>query len=212
MSPPARSAYWALKTTGVDFEYKHVELIKETRTKAYKSKVNSLGQVPALEVDSSTIAQSNTIVRYVSGAYDKKNVILPSQADTLARAKAEEIQDIATTSVTSALLGALFRIAVGPAFLGLEKPSEEEQGKLMDDAYANLDILEQKLGKKTYFTGSKLYVGDVEIYFLIQTLVDMLELDVMKYSNLSKWFKKVAKEKNVMAITEEFREALAKNK
>ncbi|CAI2378969.1 unnamed protein product [Moneuplotes crassus] len=208
VSQPVRTTLWTLRTLGLEHDYKHVELFKDTRSEEFTSKVNVFGQVPALDVDGTLISQSNTIIRYLANEHDKDGIILPT-GDHLERAQAEEILDIAATSVRFNMLKAIGPIAIGPLFLGREKISEEEEKKLIEEVQATFGKLNTKLGDKTYFTGDKLTAGDVHIFNEIQTATALLKIDLSDHSQLNTWYEKVGQNEVVAELSKEMFEAFA---
>ncbi|CAI2379088.1 unnamed protein product [Moneuplotes crassus] len=208
ISQPSRTVAWTLKTLGVEHEYKHTEFVKDTRSEEYTSKVNIFGQLPAIMVDDTPIAQSNTIIRYLANEHDKDGNILPT-GDHLERAKAEEILDIAATNVRQSMMAAVAPIVVAPLLFGAEKPSEEEQKKLIEEVKKTFEKLNTKLGDKTYFTGDKLTVGDVQIYNELQTAATFLELDFADYPQLDAWYETVGANEVLTELSKEMFEAAA---
>ncbi|CAI2380044.1 unnamed protein product [Moneuplotes crassus] len=207
-SQPSRTVAWTLKTLGVEYDYKYTASIKDTRSEEFTTKVNVFHQVPAIVVDDTTIVESNTIVRYLINEYDKDENLLPRD-NYLERAKAEEILDIGTTNVRSSMMSAVNPIVVGPLFFGAEKPSEEEQKKLIEDLNKTFEKLNTKLGDKAYFAGDKLTVGDIQIYNEIQTALTLLQLDLADYPQLNTWYETVGANEILAEITKEMLEALA---
>ncbi|CAI2379848.1 unnamed protein product [Moneuplotes crassus] len=202
LSPPARTPLWVLKTLGVEHEFKHVAIFTESRSEEYTSKVNVFGQVPALEVDGTFITQSSTIIRYLANEFDKDGIILPS-GDHLERAKAEEILDIGATTVRMSTLKAIGPIFAGPKYFGLEKVSEEEEKKLIEEVQATFGKLNTKLGDKPYFTGDKLTVGDVYIFNDLQTTQFILKIDLSDHPQLNAWYETVSKDEIVAELSKE---------
>ncbi len=208
LSQPVRSCLWNLKTLGVEYEYKHVELFTGTRSEDYTQNVNHFQTVPVLDVDGTKLIQSPSIIRYIAAAFDTDGKVLPT-GDALVRAQAEEILDLAATNARVDLMKVQIPIVLGPLFLGLPKASEEEEKKLLGDAQTLFGKLNTQLGSGPYFAGEKITSGDVHLFFELQNALNLLKIDLSEHPELNTWYETVGKDEVVDELTKQFLEALA---
>jgi len=120
--------------------------------------MNPNGLVPTLEEeDGFLLWESNSIVRYLAGKYDKAGVLEPKDAH--ARALASQWMDWQLSVVGP---------AITPAFWGLIRTPEEKRDlaaikTAQDKTTAAMQIMDRQLGKTKFLAGNAFSYGDIPV-------------------------------------------------
>mmetsp|Transcript_8798 Transcript_8798/g.8347 ORF Transcript_8798/g.8347 Transcript_8798/m.8347 type:complete len:104 (+) Transcript_8798:418-729(+) len=92
-------------------------------------------------------------------------------------------------------------------FMGEEKIDKNGEMLAMGSVRRTLDLLTQKLADKPFFTGEKMYVGDVHIYNELMTAESLLNLNLAKdHLKLKKFFDRVEEDDKITEIKKEAHE------
>jgi glutathione S-transferase len=114
---------------------------------------NPFGQVPVMEDGDVTLADSNAILVYLAGRYDKSGAWYPR--DALAAARIQQWLSVAAG-----------QLAAGPATARIIKAF----GRALDHAHALsvtaqlFDVLDQALAAQAFLTGATPTIADVAMY------------------------------------------------
>ncbi|MBV9261555.1 MAG: glutathione S-transferase family protein, partial [Pseudolabrys sp.] len=120
--------------------------------------MNPNGLVPTLEEeDGFTLWESNTVVRYLAGKYDKNNVLEPKNPQE--RGRASQWMDWQLT-----VLGP----AITPVFWGLIRTPPEKRDNAaiktgQDKTIDAMKMLDAQLGKTPFVAGSSFSYGDIPV-------------------------------------------------
>ncbi len=120
--------------------------------------MNPNGLVPTLEEDDGFLLwESNSIVRYLAGIYDKTGVLEPKDAHQ--RALASQWMDWQLSVVGP---------AITPAFWGLIRTPEEKRDlatikAAQDRTVAAMQIMDAQLGKTKFLAGDAFCYGDIPV-------------------------------------------------
>jgi glutathione S-transferase len=140
---------------------------------------NPFGQVPVIEDGDVTLADSNAILVYLAGRYDKTGSWYPREP--LAAARVQQWLSVAAG-----------QLAAGPATARGVKVF----GFPLDHARAAavagqlFAVLEQALAKQPYLTGSTPTIADVAIYSYT-ALAPEGELSLEPYGNIRAWLARI---------------------
>ena len=149
--------------------------------------MNPNGLVPTLEEeDGFLLWESNSIVRYLAGKYDKNGVLEPKDAKR--RARANQWMDWQLSVVGP---------AITPAFWGLIRtpPEKRDQSAIktsQERTIAAMQILDAQLAKAAYVAGPTFSYGDIPVGVMCYRYRQLVpERPAMPY--LDRWYDAIAK-------------------
>ncbi|XP_019394666.1 PREDICTED: glutathione S-transferase theta-1-like [Crocodylus porosus] len=178
LSQPCRAIYIFAKKNNISFEFKHVELFKDSvlgrRTpggnnpeqshaaqsqSAESGKLNILKKVPALKDGSFTLSESTAILLYLSRKYNTPDHWYPS--DIQKRALVDEYLSWHHTNIRANAPKTMWIKLLIPLFTGQPLPSEKLQ-EVMEGLSASLKQFEEKfLQDKLFVVGSEISLADL---------------------------------------------------
>ncbi|XP_034647409.1 glutathione S-transferase theta-1-like isoform X1 [Trachemys scripta elegans] len=178
LSQPCRAVYIFAKKNNIPFEFKHVELFKDSilgrkmpggnnpghshEGQQYREefgKVNILKKVPALKDGVFTLAESTAILLYLSRKYNTPDHWYPS--DTQKRARVDEYLSWHHTNIRGNAGKALWIKVLIPLLTGQTLPPEKLQ-EVMDELAISLKQFEEKfLQDKPFIVGSEISLADL---------------------------------------------------
>ncbi|CAM4660937.1 unnamed protein product [Caretta caretta] len=188
LSQPCRTVYIFAKKNNIPFEFKHVELFKDSilgrkmpggnnpghsyEGQHYREefgKVNILRKVPALKDGVFTLAESTAILLYLSRKYNTPDHWYPS--DIQKRARVDEYLSWHHTNIRANAPKTLWIKVLIPLFTGQTLPPEKLQ-EVMDELAISLKQFEEKfLQDKPFILGSEISLADlVAIVELMQPI------------------------------------------
>jgi glutathione S-transferase len=144
--------------------------------------MNPNGLVPTLEEEDGFILwESNSIVRYLAGKFDKTGVLEPRDAKQ--RALASQWMDW-QLSVAGP--------AIGPAFWGLIRTPPEKRDMAaikasQEKTSTAMRLLDERLGKAQYVAGDAFSYGDIPVGIMCYRYVQLVP-ERPKTPNLDRWY------------------------
>ena len=134
ISQPCRTLKFVTENLDTETEIIRVTIIKDTRTKEFKSKVNPSGTVPVVKHDGETILESANQIRYLLTACSGGEALYPTKC-IKERAKVDFWLDWNNTTGRPAFTPAFVAIVVGPKMFGAPEATEEKKKEVMDKLY-----------------------------------------------------------------------------
>lgn len=152
------SATWRVRTAlaykGIEYEYKAVNIMKGDQFNEEFTKLNPLGQVPALVIDGITLTQSLPIIEYLEETRPEKN-LLPK--DPAKRAKARQIAEIVNSGIQPITL---ITVQKRVADLGGDEKKQEWTNFYTKRGFEALEqVLQESAGK--FCVGDDVTIADL---------------------------------------------------
>jgi glutathione S-transferase len=188
-SSNVQKAMWAVGELGL--EHSRIDIggaFGQNREPKYLA-MNPNGLVPTLEEeDGFLLWESNSVVRYLAGKYDKSGVLEPKDAKQ--RGLASQWMDW-QLSVAGP--------AITPAFWGLIRTPEEKRDMAaikasQDKTVEAMRILDAQLGKTQFVAGSSFSYGDIPVGVMCYRY-RVLVPDRPATPNLDRWYGTIAARK-----------------
>lgn len=150
--------------------------------------MNPNGLVPTLEEDGFLLWESNSIVRYLAGKYDKAGVLEPKDAKQ--RALASQWMDWQLS-----VMGP----AITPAFWGLIRTPPEKRDMAaikasQEKTTAAAQILEAQLTKTQFVAGDTFSYGDIPVGIMVYRFRQLVP-DRPATPHLDRWYASIAARK-----------------
>ena len=166
---------WVCDRLALPYDWIAVDTLKgETRTAEFL-KLNSAGQVPAVELDDGrALAQSNAIIRYLA----RGSRLIPS--DAYAEAKMDEWLFWEQYSHEPYIAVCRFQMF----YLG--KPASDLDPEKVKRGYAALARMEQQLAVTPFLAGENVSLADVSLLAYTR-LAHEGGFDVDRYGAVSRW-------------------------
>jgi glutathione S-transferase len=148
--------------------------------------MNPNGLVPTLEEeDGFLLWESNSIVRYLAGKYDRTGALEPR--DARQRALASQWMDWQLS-----VLGP----AIGPAFWGLIRTPEDKRDHAaikasQEKTTKSMAMLDAQLGKTEFVAGSHFSYGDIPVGIMCYRFVQLVP-NRPAMPNLDRWYKAIS--------------------
>ncbi|MCE9624078.1 MAG: glutathione S-transferase family protein [Deltaproteobacteria bacterium] len=183
-SSPSNKVRYVANALGIEYEYKHVDLMGgANKTESYL-KLNPSGKVPVIQDGDFTLFESNAIIRYL--ARKVSSSLYPQ--DLKRGALVDQWMDFASLHVAQAV-GRVFFNRVAYKFLNAEvDPRSLSDGLQFLQRF--LPVLEGALAKSAFLAGPELSLADFSLLAgLDQAEVAGIELEV--YPALSQWRKEL---------------------
>jgi len=156
-SSNVQKAMWAIGELGLAHERLDIGgSFGKNKEPAYLA-MNPNGLVPTLEEDGFLLWESNSIVRYLAGKYDKSSALEPKDAKQ--RALASQWMDWQLTVVGPAISGAFWGLIRTPPEKrdpAAIKASQEKTSEVMK-------MLDAQLGKTEFVAGPSFSYGDIPV-------------------------------------------------
>jgi glutathione S-transferase len=188
-SSNVQKAMWAVGELGLEHERIDIGgkfgMNKEPKYLA----MNPNGLVPTLEEDDGFLLwESNSIVRYLAGKYDKAGVLEPKDAKQ--RALASQWMDWQLS-----VLGP----AITPAFWGLIRTPPEKRDVAaikasQDKTTAAAQILDAQLAKTQFVAGDAFSYGDIPVGIMVYRFRQLVP-DRPALTNLERWYAAISARK-----------------
>lgn len=180
LSGHAHRAELLLSLLGIDAQLVDVDLMAGAhKEEAFLAK-NRFGQVPVLEDDGETIADSNAILVYLAMKYDNAHLWYPS--DPVAAADVQRFLSVAAGPVASGPASARLVNVFGA---GLDHERAKEV------SHAVLDVLNKHLEKRDWLVGETPTVADVANYAYIAHAPEG-DVSLEAYPNVRAWLNNIA--------------------
>jgi glutathione S-transferase len=188
-SSNVQKAMWAVGELGLDHE--RIDIggpFGKNKEPAYLA-MNPNGLVPTLEEDDGFLLwESNSVVRYLAGKYDKTGALEPR--DARQRALASQWMDW-QLSVAGP--------AITPAFWGLIRTPEEKRDMAeikasQEKSVAAMKILDAQLGKTAFVAGPTFSYGDIPVGVICYRYRQLVPQRPAT-PNLDRWYDAIASRK-----------------
>ncbi len=172
-----------LNLVGADWEPVFVDFFKgETRTAAYRSSVNEMGEAPVLVHGSNKLTQSGVILEYLAGRSGK---FLPHGED-------ERLQALRWIIFDNQKVGG----SLGPyRFLrNFAKPLGDPAvlEYLKHRAHGALAILDARLSRSPYILGAEPTIADISMTSYLYYPADEFGFDIAaQYMNIGAWLDRI---------------------
>ena len=181
-SSNVQKAMWAVGELGI--EHTRIDVggaYGKTKDAPYLA-MNPNALVPTLEEeDGFTLWESNSIIRYLAGKYDKAGAIEPKDAKQ--RAKASQWMDWQLSVIGP---------AITPVFWGLIRTPPEKRDMAAikagsEKTVAAMQILDAQLGKTKFVAGDAFSYGDIPVGVMCYRYVQLVP-DRPATPNLDRWY------------------------
>ena len=188
-SSNVQKAMWAVGELGL--EHTRIDVggaYGKTKDAPYLA-MNPNALVPTLEEeDGFTLWESNSIIRYLAGKYDKAGAIEPKDAKQ--RAKASQWMDWQLSVIGP---------AITPVFWGLIRTPPEKRDMAAikagsEKTVAAMQILDAQLGKTKFVAGDAFSYGDIPVGVMCYRYVQLVP-DRPATPNLDRWYAAVSSRK-----------------
>ena len=156
-SPFAQKVHYFVEDAGIAYKYNTVDLSKgEQNLEPFKS-LNPLGQVPAIERDGFTLAESNAILRYLAQRYEL-SAWYPSTLED--RATVDQFMDFATLHLNRWFLTLAWNLYYGPKFMN-SATDHAAVAEAQTNLRKNLEKFERHMmSGRTYIVGPTQTLAD----------------------------------------------------
>jgi len=157
--------------------------------------MNPNGRIPIIRDGSFVLWESNAIVRYLCGRYDRSGVLLPT--DEASYALADQWMDWYKTTLYPVYIDLVWAIVrTEPALRDLRRIAD-----LQKQTERQLVILDDQLAKAGFVVGDRLTMADIPFGALIYRYLQ-LEIDRSSYLHIEAWYRRLcerpAYQKHVM--------------
>jgi len=188
-SSNVQKAMWAVGELGLAHERIDVGGAFGKNKDAPYLAINPNGLVPTLEEeDGFTLWESNSVVRYLAGKYDKKNAVEPKDAKTRARASMWMDWQLSVCGP-----------AITPVFWGLVRTPPEKRDMAaikagQEKTIKAFQMLDEQLGKTEYAAGDSFTYGDIPVGVMCFRFTSLVP-DRPPMKNLDRWYSGISKRK-----------------
>ncbi|RLA54175.1 MAG: glutathione S-transferase family protein [Gammaproteobacteria bacterium] len=197
-SREAAKAAIALRETGADFEIENMNRVKDMRPVDghYKTKINPMGTVPALDHDGFMLLESAAIMNYVAELFPDSG-LLPDTAQ--GRGKARQWVMWEGTCYCLALCNLCMLHPVkdvdAPAFEAIypfrPDANHEKELELAYEQFAHRHgVLENNLKGNDYVANNSYSIGDIALGAHV-ALAGLLDFDLRPFPNICDWMKRL---------------------
>ena len=207
-SQPCRSVEYILKKLGIVYKFQLTEVIKDTRTEAFK-KINPNQKVPVLDHNGYKIQESTSIARYLCDTFDGGDALYPT-GNLKDKARVDMWLDWYNTTARPSFVDPVRFIILYPKFFGKPVPSDERKKELMDELYKAVQALEDQLKANKWLAGKKVSIADHFNYTELITSKMFLQLDLKKYTKVTAWMEALEKDPIHKELTAAANERFAK--
>jgi glutathione S-transferase len=180
---------WALGELGLEAERIDVGgAFGKNRDAPYLA-MNPNGLVPTLEEDDGFLLwESNSIVRYLAGKFDKAGVLEPK--DPHIRALASQWMDWQLSVCGPGIVPAFWQLIRTPP----EKRDMAAVKASKDKSIENFAMLERQLGKTPFVAGDAFSYGDIPVGIMCYRFVQLVP-ERPKTPNLDRWYAAISSRK-----------------
>ncbi len=168
-----------LSILGLKAELIHVDLLQGAQKKPDFLSKNIFGQVPVLEDDTITIADSHAILVYLASQYDHEHTWLPIEPEIAA-----EVQRFMSVSAGPLSAGPATARLINLFDLDLDKT------KVIENSHKLLSILEQHLQNRKWLAADHPTIADLANYSYI-ALAPEGEVSLDNYPNIKRWLQDI---------------------
>lgn len=194
-SPPSRACFTYLKHHNVDFEFVEINAWKDENETPEFRKMNPFGTIPFFRDETTSLAQSHTILRYVSNAYAERSWLgVGNGVDHAGEAIVNESLDWQLLRLRPAI-ATLLRFdrirgssLVDPPNVSLQALVGKSDGIEPEAALqAALGIFEGSLEKQSFITGEEPSIADLTAACEIEQIALEHENMLNKFEKLKEW-------------------------
>ncbi len=179
LSGHAHRAELFLSILGLDAEIIDIDVMQGEQKYPEFLKKNIFGQVPVLEDEGVTIADSNAILVYLAGQYDHQHTWLPN--NSVQAAEVQRFLSIAAGPVAS-----------GPAAARLANVfnAKLDHAKAIETAHNTLTIMNNHLEGRYWLAGDHPTIADLSNYAYIAHAPEG-NVSLQDYPNLRAWLQRI---------------------
>jgi glutathione S-transferase len=171
---------YCLNYLGLDFEWEQTNPMQgENQTEEYRN-ISATGKIPAIEVDGTSIFESNAINKYL--ATTNNSDLYPQ--DPKERAVVDAWSDYGAIHIANAMGRVLFNRVMAPMMGTPVDESSINTGLEWLGKY--LPICDKQLGANKYIAGNTLTLADINLLAILDP-VELAQIDLSPYSNVVKW-------------------------
>lgn len=198
ISPPARAVLIFLKHTKIPHEIVPVDFINAEHTQQHYLKVNSMGQLPAINDDGFALAECQAIMTYLHGSRKCSDDLYP--ADLKKRALVDRHLHWYHTNIR--LGGSLFRkTGVDPVRKARVAIGSPEDTRFV--LVRSLTQMEKWLNAGTYMVGNNITLADFATHAYCNQL-NTIKYDFGVYPRVKEWMARLNSLPEVEEVTEPF--------
>lgn len=168
-----------LSLMGVNADIIDVDLMQGAHKTPEFLRKNPAGQVPVLEDDDTTLADSNAILVYLASKYDDSNSWLPNSA-----IEAAEVQKYLSKAAGPVAFGPAAARLVNVFGAGLDHETAK------DTAHTLLNSLNEHLATHSWLVGFKPSIADVANYAYIAHAPEG-DVSLDNYPNVRSWLQRI---------------------
>ncbi|XP_004537441.1 glutathione S-transferase 1 [Ceratitis capitata] len=183
ISPPVRACLLTLKALGLQYEYKHVDILSGEQLAEDFTKNNPQHTVPTLNDNGTWLWDSHAICAYLVDKYAKDDSLYPRDLALRARVHQRLFFD-------ASILYMPLRFITIPMFRFNRSivPREKTQGVI--EGYV---LMEKFLANSPYLVGDRLTIADLCCVATASSLAGVVELEQEKYPKLHAWMERLKK-------------------
>ena len=201
-SQPSRSVNYTFLKLGIEREYVETLVFTGTGTEEFKQ-INPNHQVPVIDHDGFILRESVAIIQYLCDNNEGGEKLLPRD-DPQKRAMVFQWLLWNTGNGRPAFVEPIRQLRLFPMFFGAPKATPEEEKKLLDGAYEQIQIMEDQLNTTEWLAGDEFTVADSHIYQEIQTMTYMLDVvDLSPYPKVLAWLAKLEEDELIVRMKDE---------
>ncbi len=166
---------------GIDYQWQHVDILKnENQTPEFLAK-NPLGKIPIIELDDgNVITESNAILHFL--AFDTS--LQPKTQKAITEVLRWQFFEQYTHEPSIAVARFIRHYQNMPA----ERQTEYQQK--LEAGYKALDIMELHLSKQHFFVGDTYSLADISLYAYTH-VAEQGGFDLSRYPYINRWLKRV---------------------
>ncbi|KAF5599530.1 glutathione S-transferase [Fusarium pseudoanthophilum] len=175
---------------GLDWEYRHVNIVKSESRSTEHLKRNPFGKLPVLDVVDDKgetvlrICESRAIARYIAIAFsDKGNNLIPDITNVSAMASFEEAASIEASYLSTKAFQYASDILIRP-LLGVPRLDKETVLEIWNGLSGDLKVIDNILSSRKYLAGSDFTLADIWSMPWVFQLVDLKGGDDVFFAGL----------------------------
>lgn len=176
LSPFTRKVTLSALEKNIDFQSCDLNPYTETERVAG---LNPLKQIPIIEHNEFTLADSSAICSYFEAAFPEMQALLPD--DAKAKGSALWIEKYADTKLFEAISEGVFRPIFITQFLGKAPDLVTVEDAIQNRLPEPLSYLEAQLSARNWFAGDQLSIADIAVYAQMVNLDHAQHLPSQEY-------------------------------
>lgn len=198
-SREAAKAAIALRETGAEFEIVPLSRVEDMRPPQghYRTKINPMGTVPALDDDGFLLLESGAILRYLADKYPQAKLV---PDDPKGKAKAQQWVFWEGTTYVLALCNLCMLHGVkqvdAPAFESIYPfRQSKDPARELEIAYEQVahrhGVLDNALAGRKYIANDAYSMADIALGSHV-ALAGLLDMDLRPFKNITAWLRRLS--------------------